>query len=262
MSAPRTRRSATSCGRFSVLLWGASIGRAVRERGRMGGEGMTAIDATKGIRSSKDAKKRDPAEPCRSEEAGALRDTVGWHIARVRPGEEFRVVDRLDIRGVFAFTPTNEVFRRWTRFDAEKSWRIFAQAPGYVVVGMPRVNPRWSDVFECEGVNSVFSLDLRPGVVIPIDIGHANVRRIMDMCRGARQAERFMKARQEFDAGDQARMVAGPYEGAVFEVVRFEDDMRIAEARAIIVTEILGAMREVSVPVSDMVLHKKKGPAG
>jgi len=57
-------------------------------------------------------------------------------------------------------------------------------------------------------------------------------------------------------------MVAGPYEGAVFEVVRFEDDMRIAEARAIIVTEILGAMREVSVPVSDMVLHEKKGPAG
>lgn len=221
-----------------------------------------AVDVSKGIRKTKAAEKREPVAPCRAEEAGALRDSVGWHIARVRPGEEFRVVDRLDIRGVFAFTPTNEVFRRWTRFDEEKSWRVFAQAPGYVVVAMPRINPRWSHVFECDGVNSVFSLDLRPGVVIPIDIGHANVLAIMRMCRGAKQAERFMASGQEFDAGDQARMVAGPYEGQVFEVLRFEDDMRLAEARAIIVAEILGAMREVSVPVGDMVLHKKKPPAG
>lgn len=213
-------------------------------------------------RLHKDVVKRVPVAPCRSEEAGALRDSVSWHIARVRPAEEFRVVDRLAARGVFAFTPTNEVYRKWTQFDAEKSWRIFAQAPGYVVLAMPRINPRWFDVFDCDGLNSVFSLEIRPGLHMPIDIGHANVRTIMGMCRGARQAERFMAARQEFDAGDQARVISGPYEGKVFEVVRFEDEMKVAEARAIIVAELLGAMREVSVPVGDMVLHEKKAPAG
>lgn len=200
-------------------------------------------------RLHKDVVKREPTDPCDVERIVALSEDHTWHIARVRPAEEFAVIDRLARFGVFSWTPTREEWvQRKAGRTTERHKQTYAQIPGYVIVAAGR-RPRWADVWNCEGVHEVMGYESRAGVVVPIRLGPLHVKALVEMCRGARQVQRFMRAAAKFDVGDRVLVTAGPFEGRDFEVIGFEDEMRETEARAIILAEIFGSPREMAIAV-------------
>ncbi|WP_340109472.1 transcription termination/antitermination protein NusG [Pikeienuella sp. HZG-20] len=215
--------------------------------GEMTGFGrmVRVVDVSRGARPTPGAERRAPAAPCRLDELAARLDGSRWFIARVMGGQEFRVVDRLDQRGIFAFTPTRAVWRRWSRYQARKSLRVFPAAPGYVVFGQPAAFrlQRWVAVLDCDGVFDVLGVE-EAGA--PVSVSARDVERIARLSTEAREVERFMRARAEFGVGDTVRVSAGAFEGLTSAVLEIEG------ARARIMAEIFGAAREVMVGLGDL----------
>lgn len=198
------------------------------------------VDVSRGIKPTAKAEKREMAEPCRIEEVAKNLGKMAWFIIVVHPGEEFRVVDRLDRRGVFAFTPTVEVWRKWSRYDKKKTRREFAAAPRYVAIGHPRGAPipRWATIFTCEGVSTVLGMETHG---YPKEVSEKAVEHIAMLCTRAKDEERFMRSRAEFSVGDMVHIAEGPFEGMRSEV------QSIFGADAVVMLNILGSARQARI---------------
>ena len=172
-------------------------------------------------------------------------DERAWFIATVSPQEEFNVVDRLAQRGVFAFTPTLEVFRLWTRYDKEKSLRTFAAAPGYVCIGHPpdHSDRKWATVFACEGLRDVFSYR---ETAVPKAISKRSAKAIVKLSSKAKLFEKFMNSRSEFDVGDVVRVADGPFEGSVSAVEAIHGE------EAEIMISIMNSNRRARINLGDL----------
>ncbi len=81
------------------------------------------------------------------EESGAL--TPHWYAVHVRSRHEFRVTDRLKLKGVEIFLPTVEKLRRW---KDRKKLIEFPLFPGYVFVRTTREPGNLLGVLKVTGV--------------------------------------------------------------------------------------------------------------
>lgn len=195
-----------------------------------------AVDASKGVRPTKEARERPRAQPFPSSRIEADRARLSWVVACVRPSREFEAVDWWAGRDVFAWTPVVTVYRRVNRAAREKRLRSFAAAPGYVVVGLEPLFPRWASLFACPEVVSVLGTGGTPRVITD-----ASVRALMQLTWTAPEAQKRMVSRAEYGVGDEVRVCGGPLDGFETRVLGIEGE----EAR--IMAHILGAAREVRV---------------
>lgn len=202
------------------------------------------VDVSKGYRTSAGFERADLTDPCRMAEiATRVADPeCAWFVARVTPGQEFQVVDRLERaetgRPMFSFAPTREVWRRWNKFTIKKAMRTFPALPGYVVICQPAEfrRQRWARVYACDGVVDVLTA---PGRSIPMRVPSSIAGQIVRLSTRANEFEAFMQSGAEFDVGDEVRVNEGPLEGMVRTVAA------IHGAEAVVMQEILGAVRRV-----------------
>lgn len=219
-------------------------------KARTEGAKLRAIDATKGVRKTRKAVEREPVHPCRAERVAELSPTHSWHVARVAPQAEFDVIDRLDRVGWFGWTPIRETFvQRKAGTRTDRHVQRYPQLPGYVILAAPE-RPRWSEVWDCEGLHEVMSWTASDGSARPIPLGPLHIQDLMKMCDGAKLIQRFMRAAAKFDVGDEVAIVGGPFEGVRSVVKSFEDDSRMIEARVILTMTLFNALHEVPVPIS------------
>lgn len=211
------------------------------------------VDCSRGVRPTRAAERRQPTPPCRAEEAAANLDRLHWFALRVAPGREFAAVDALAMRGVFAFAPTATVYRRANRTTRNGRLRVYPSAPGYVIVGLDpgderRPFLRWAAVFATREVLGVVSNDDTPTRLRRRHACAAHpVAVVLDrLVTVSPEAQRFMRAGEEFAVGDVARVCEGAFSGFEGEVTALDLD---AEAARVVML-ILGAAREVSVPIA------------
>lgn len=206
----------------------------------MSGGDKRAVNVSNGVRPSAKAERRERACPCDLHRVGELLDQRSWFIIRVRPGEEFAVVDRLADRRLFAFSPTRSEWRFKNRMSRRKVECVYAAAPGYVVVAQDRQHRmrRWAAVMACPGVLDVLGMGM---VGVPVEVSTDDVRAVAALSSEADDIERFMPTGDEFREGYEVMISRGPLRGFTGEAVE------IMEARTRIILEMLGAARSVIV---------------
>lgn len=185
------------------------------------------IDATRGFTRSASARFRDRCDPCRIAEAQARLRKAMWFIAAVTPNAEFRAIDWLDQRGVFAWTPVERKLRQWNAHTA-REWRAFPAARGYVVVGLDEAGAawrtQWGALAECDAIR--FVLGQPPQADCPLPVSAACVELILAM---AGEIERQRRPVVAFEEGQAVRLEVGPFADFPGRVVRVSGaDARIA----------------------------------
>lgn len=179
-------------------------------------------------------------DACRLAMLAELIDARAWYVARVQPQSEAAVVEGLDRRGVFAFTPMAGEWRRANRFARRKTLRRYPAAPGYVVVGMGRAFPRWASVLGCAGLTGLIGGDR------PREITARMVEVIAAMSMDAPEVERFMATRREFGLGDTVEVTGGALAGMLARVVA------ISGEQARVVVALFGGEREARVATASL----------
>ncbi|GFO81787.1 MAG: hypothetical protein A49_14140 [Methyloceanibacter sp.] len=179
-----------------------------------------------------------------------------WYLVRMKPpvnpnrhtvlaengaGEierRFVIEVMLERRGFDVFLPTQKLWRRWSKYTRDKRLVTYPLLPGWIFVGWPECEQRWAQLFDVPLVHAVAAVDGKPFRIPP------NVMdRLFDEW-GDRQApdrEAFMRTHREFDVGDLARIVEGPFEGHTVRVI----DLHGAVAHAVF--ELLGGERVIEI---------------
>lgn len=210
-----------------------------------------AVDVSRGFRPlTKQAEKLDGPDPCDVEGVHARLGSATWATARVVGGDELRVIRRLGERGIFAFTPVNEVWRRRDRTCRHKTLFRYPAAPGYVVAAIEGPFPRWVNLMTCPGV---LELIRYAGTDRPRAMASRDVERMVKAGSQAPAWERLMDSRSEWSAavGDALTILRGPFSGRLARMV-----VPLTEASRkglTVAVEMFGREIEVLVPVRDLV---------
>lgn len=209
---------------------------------------MRAIDVSRGYVRTAAARDRARCDPCRLDDVDArLAAKAGsWFVTVVRPQSEFRAVDRMDLDGIFAFTPVTWRHRAWNANTA-RTWRAFPKAPGYVLSCLDDVNEQWGQVVQNPDVRFV----IQPhGALSPVPVSTACVEVVRAFSERASK-HRAPPPKIEFHPGEWVTIEVGPFADFKGRVAALRGD----EAR--IAMRILGVEREVSVSLSSV---KKVAP--
>lgn len=180
-------------------------------------------------------------------------ENLRWHVLRVAPQKEERVVEVFDRVGVPAAVPT--VPRERRARGKILRWRS-PIAHGYVLAGFPGTGPiPWYDVLRFGIVNSVLCLEGRP-VQIPWRttfehngrIKRGGVEQLLPDVEAVRVgAAKFARNWPLFEVDETVRLQAGPFSG-------FEGKVQdICEQDATILVEIFGRHVPVRIGLGDAV---------
>jgi transcription antitermination factor NusG len=153
---------------------------------------------------------------------------------------EFVIETLLRQRGFEVFLPTKKVWRRKSKYTKEKRLVSYPLLVGWVFVGWPMNQYRWGDLFRVNLVNDVAAVDGVP-FMIPQSIMDDMFKRWGGPRTQAPERERFMRTHYEFNVGDKARVVEGPFDGQIIRVV----DLRGAKAKVLL--DFLGGEREIEI---------------
>ena len=195
--------------------------------------------------------KIEPVDPCRSREAFDRLDDLQWYVLQVTPTQEFAVVNDLDRRRVFAFTPTRTIYRRANRATKEGRLKVYPSAPGYVIIGLKPEQLRWAAVFTCPGVQGVIMNEDKPVQLRRRrhGLGHPVTAILKHLVEVHPEAAKFMKAGLEYAPGQRVKFDGGPLEGieGIVQALRAED------ATACVLLEMFGSAREVQAAMGNLV---------
>lgn len=209
-----------------------------------------AVDVSRGWRGTKAAERLDPPDPCDVEGVSARLASALWVAARVVGGREVAVIRHLGERGLFSFTPVNEVWRRRDRTSRHKTLFRYPAAPGYVVTAIEGPFPRWVALMSCPGVLEIIRA---PGTDRPWVMPDRDVERMVRAGDQAPQWEALMDSRAEWFAapGDALTILRGPFAG---RASRMSGPLSSAtKAGLAVLVEMFGREVEVRVPVRDLV---------
>lgn len=197
------------------------------------------IDATRGFVRSKAARDRERCDPCRLREIERRVHSAWWFVVCVRPRTEFRAIDWLDQRAVFAWTPVTLKRREWRAAEGRRT-RPFPTAPGYAIAGLHSLADEWGTLLACPDVLRILQ---PPEARYPRPMRAASIRWIV---ANLNHDESEPEPEKPIEAGEHVRIGVGPFadlHGTVTELD--EDDARI-------VLTMLGGEREIVAAVSSL----------
>lgn len=175
--------------------------------------------------------------------AGEVVSELMWFALRVIPQREMMAAKILRYFGVDAAIKTEKRLRRTTKWDKERKPIEFCAAPGYVFIAIPRGKPTpWGAIFKLHLIRSVVSIE-----GVPAELNHEAVMKFLgfeDM--SLPNYFRFFSTRgHQFEIGDEVVITTGVLSE---QKLRVED---VREGEAIFIIRMLGATKEISVPVND-----------
>lgn len=177
-----------------------------------------AVDVSRGAVRTAGARDRKRAHPCRLGEVADRLMTAHWFILVVTPMAEFRTVDWLDRRGVFAWTPCTTKIRRWNA-STRREPRLFPTAPGYVVAGVASLASEWPHIASCETIRTVLGPAdaTEPRPVSPACVAAIRANLVADDPQAYED-----RPRVTVKAGDRVEIALGAFAGVPGRVVSVE----------------------------------------
>lgn len=161
-----------------------------------------------------------------------------WYAFRTRPQTEFVTRDQIEQRGIRAIVPTERRFIRYRRSRSKGAERVYPLIVGYVFVDFEERPPPWYLMFSMHNIHSVVGFGGHPTPIPETAIGA-----LMRMSGESIPHGLSTNTRRAFAPGDDVRIADGPFNGFEGRVEGIVCD------RARMVLEMLGAYREVAVPL-------------
>lgn len=164
-----------------------------------------------------------------------------WYAFRTRPQTEFLTRDQIERRGIKSFVPTERRFIRYRRSRSKGVVRIYPMIVGYVFVDFEERPPPWYLMFAMHYIRSVVGFGGHP-----TPIPDAAMGALMRMSGDSIPHWLSTNTRRAFAPGDDVRVSDGPLKGFEGKVEGIVCD------KAKMVLEMLGAYREVAVPLESL----------
>jgi transcriptional antiterminator RfaH len=162
----------------------------------------------------------------------ASSDESGWYVVYARPRQEVRAMDNLCNQGFRCFLPTISVERLRGGHRAMVSEALF---PRYLFVHLEAGRSNWSAIRSTRGVSHLVQFG---GVAARIPPA------LIDAL-----TEQPARNKALFDAGDQLRVIDGPFVGFEAEVLRLYEAPD-GEARVMVLMDVLTQPQKISLPAS------------
>ena len=159
-------------------------------------------------------------------------DESGWYVVYARPRQETRAMENLANQGFRCFLPTIHVERLRGGHRAMISEALF---PRYLFVYLEAGRSNWSAIRSTRGVSHLVRFG---GVAARIPSA------LIDAL-----TEQPARNKALFDAGDQLKVIDGPFIGFEAEVLRLYEAPD-GEARVMVLMDILTRPQKISLPAS------------
>lgn len=208
------------------------------------------VDVSKGFRPTQEAEPLEAVNPCDFRQIERhITEGSAWYILTVTPGTEFKTVAHLARlrRPIFAATPIRTEWRRWTKFDNERSPRQFAALPGYVMVALPDDTPTdWIAIRNAPAVTGAVTgmMTDNPARMTPFHVRAFTYYLTTD----PPDIEQFVPAPLAFEEGDQV-LIADPR--SPFNDVAVKA-LSIAGARTKVLMDLFNGPQVVEVSTSSL----------
>jgi transcriptional antiterminator RfaH len=159
-------------------------------------------------------------------------DESGWYVVYARPHQETRAMENLCNQGFKCFLPTIRVERLRDGHRAMISEALF---PRYLFVCLEAGRSNWSAIRSTRGVSHLVRFG---GVVARVP------SKLIDAL-----TEQPARNKELFDAGDQLKVIDGPFIGFEAELLRLYEAPD-GEARVMVLMDILTRPQKISLPAS------------
>jgi transcriptional antiterminator RfaH len=159
-------------------------------------------------------------------------DESGWYVVYARPRQETRAMENLGNQGFKCFLPTIRVERLRGGHRAMISEALF---PRYLFVYLEAGRSNWSAIRSTRGVSHLVRFG---GIAVRL---HSS---LIDAL-----TEQPSRNKALFDAGDQLKVIDGPFIGFEAEVLRLYEAPD-GEARVMVLMDILTRPQKISLPAS------------
>jgi transcriptional antiterminator RfaH len=162
----------------------------------------------------------------------ASSDESGWYVVYARPRQEARAMENLSNQGFNCFLPAIHVERLRGGPRAMISEPLF---PRYLFVYLEAGRSNWSAIRSTRGVSHL------------VQFGGVAARIPSALIDALTEQPALNKAL--FDAGDQLKVIDGPFVGFEAEVLRLYEAPD-GEARVMVLMDILTRPQKISLPAS------------
>ena len=157
-------------------------------------------------------------------------DESGWYVVYARPRQEVRAMENLCNQGFKSFLPTIHVERLRGGHRAMISEALF---PRYLFVHLEAGRSNWSAIRSTRGVSHLVRFG---GVAACVP------SKLIDAL-----TEQPARNKELFDAGDQLKVIDGPFIGFEAELLRLYEAPD-GEARVMVLMDILTRPQKISLP--------------
>ncbi|WP_185982992.1 transcription termination/antitermination protein NusG [Aureimonas mangrovi] len=170
---------------------------------------------------------------------------VEWYAVRTNPQCEGRALATLGEKGFDAWLPMGRkvIVHHRSKKEIERTFPLLV---GYIFLAMP-ADPtmrHWGVVRECQGVKAVLGVEGAPQALPFAEVDALRLAEVEERLRFASVRRRQAMGVEAFKAGEDVRIVVGPFSGFIGQVVD------AASRRAIrLLISVFGGMNEVCVPV-------------
>lgn len=159
-----------------------------------------------------------------------------WYLAQLKPGGLERAVANLARQGFQSFMPLREETRRRAGRWERRSRPLF---PGYLFVQVPSNHRHWRSINSTYGVSRLVALEAgAPTQVAPSIISGLKERVT---------AEGVLQPPAELKAGDQVRVVSGPFSKMIAEIESVSEQGRIY-----VLLNLMGSYAKAQLSSSDV----------
>jgi transcriptional antiterminator RfaH len=162
----------------------------------------------------------------------ASSDESGWYVVYARPRQEARAMENLSNQGFKCFLPAIHVERLRGGHRAMISEPLF---PRYLFIYLEAGRSNWSAIRSTRGVSHLVRFG---GVAARIPAA------LIDALN-----EQPARNKTLFDAGDQLKVIDGPFIGFEAELLRLYEAPD-GEARVMVLMDILTRPQKISLPAS------------
>ena len=167
-------------------------------------------------------------------EADTIRN-LHWYLVQCKPNAAQIAVRNLENQSFTTFLPLHEITKRKGKIFQQQILPLF---PGYLFVQIDPDQGPWRQVNSTRGVARLIRLGAEPSVV-PNEIVQTLIARC-DKSSVLRQTSKTQST--QFYAGNQAKVIQGPFSGFIATISDIKPDNRIN-----ILIEIMGHKTKVAI---------------
>jgi transcriptional antiterminator RfaH len=141
--------------------------------------------------------------------------TTPWIVVTTHPHREATALENLRRQSFEGYCPMITRRVRHARRTTDVSRPLF---PGYIFVRLPAAGINWAPILSTKGVRALVRFGTEPGLISGAFIARLKAREVDG---------RIVRPDQPFKPGDPVRLVSGPFDGLIAEILELADNDRL-----------------------------------